>query len=636
MQASPGLAIEIYYDDEWWGGKIRTVSTSGVCEVQFDIDGSKLKIQPDDVPELLRSGNMSVSLPKGPKSAKKVTPKKRKAASPPEVSNGSDGDVSKEGEAEAQRLGRSQKEALTRAEAVVDRLVSEHASSSSSGSSSPAKKKPIVGKSKKGKQQLGFVPTTDQVLEVLLAIGGAKDWPTQKRDNVTDSGKPVPGMCLGLVFALGGGGAKASQVSEMFPRLGQFVVTWCGANLPKTRDGNDFPFSSLQINFNYAAKKHVDGNNIGPSYIMSIGDHTGGNLWTADQGVLSCRNQWKLFDGNQEHATLPFKGTRISFIAFTHGLYNKVCPFVKKQLLAMGFNAARTDGKDIPFFERFRIEKSYLTDKHNDAFRKFREQRLGKGKSGEGPSGECGQGGAMPAPSHAGAVAVECYGRQAERGGGWVSFVGGDDAGGGGGGGKRKKAGGKKAELVELRPNSTGVWVTELELLQPSAASASASMSTWAEASGIRLRQHEQFNLYKDLTGETKRLSSYISSLPKGRIIVVSIADTACAKSRPIGAKVYEALRKVGAAADMPAIEYRQAWALLGYKGAPEGAAVQSMGMRSTLLRLEATFAFKCDAAGNTKKVGAWSEKQVAIKNSKEDLTSIIDVVTGGGQDCAV
>ena len=90
----------------------------------------------------------------------------------------------------------------------------------------------------------------------------------------------------------------------------------------------------------------------------------------------------------------------------------------------------------------------------------------------------------------------------------------GDDAvggGRGGGGGKRKKVGGKKAELVELRPNSTGVWVTELELLRPST---SASMSTWAEASGIKLRQHQQFDLYKDLTGETKRLSSYISSLP--------------------------------------------------------------------------------------------------------------------------
>ena len=50
----------------------------------------------------------------------------------------------------------------------------------------------------------------------------------------------------------------------------------------------------------------------------------------------------------------------------------------------------------------------------------------------------------------------------------------------------------------------------------------------------------------------------------KGRIVAVSIADTACAKSRPLGAKVYEALRRLGAATDMPAIEYRQAWALIG------------------------------------------------------------------------
>jgi hypothetical protein len=57
------------------------------------------------------------------------------------------------------------------------------------------------------------------------------------------------------------------------------------------------------------------------------------------------------------------QGTRISFIAFTHGLYNKVDPYVKKQLLSYGFTAARTDGKDIPFFEAFRIEKSYLSDK---------------------------------------------------------------------------------------------------------------------------------------------------------------------------------------------------------------------------------------------------------------------------------
>ncbi len=75
-------------------------------------------------------------------------------------------------------------------------------------------------------------------------------------------------MCLGLVFGLGGGGAKASLISESYPALSRLVVGWARASLPKTRDGRQFPFSSLQINFNYAAKKHVDGNNIGPSYIQ--------------------------------------------------------------------------------------------------------------------------------------------------------------------------------------------------------------------------------------------------------------------------------------------------------------------------------------------------------------------------------
>jgi len=72
----------------------------------------------------------------------------------------------------------------------------------------------------------------------------------------------------------------------------------------------------------------------------------------------------KLFDGNQEHETRPFKGTRISFIAFTHGLYNKLHPWTKAELLGLGFTAARSDGKDLPFFERFRIEKSCVGKTH--------------------------------------------------------------------------------------------------------------------------------------------------------------------------------------------------------------------------------------------------------------------------------
>jgi len=69
---------------------------------------------------------------------------------------------------------------------------------------------------------------------------------------------------------------QLSAVSQNFQNLTRLVCAWTAKELP------DFPFSSLQINYNYAAKKHVDGNNIGPSHIISLGDHAGGELWVAD------------------------------------------------------------------------------------------------------------------------------------------------------------------------------------------------------------------------------------------------------------------------------------------------------------------------------------------------------------------
>ena len=38
----------------------------------------------------------------------------------------------------------------------------------------------------------------------------------------------------------------------------------------------------MQVNYNYKARRHTDSNNIGPSFIQSIGTHDGGKLWTAD------------------------------------------------------------------------------------------------------------------------------------------------------------------------------------------------------------------------------------------------------------------------------------------------------------------------------------------------------------------
>ena len=187
-------------------------------------------------------------------------------------------------------------------------------------------------------------------------------------------------MCLGAVFVLGGVGMAVSQVSSAYPHLCKLITGWVKTSLPE-----DFPFSSLQINYNYAARKHVDGNNIGPSYIRSLGKHTGGELWTADafveatdedtgekyvkggggQQVLSCSGGWKLFNGNAEHYTKPYQGTRISFIAFSHNAYNKLSTRVASKLKELGFTAASDDGVDLPYFAKYRIDKSEFTPDEN-------------------------------------------------------------------------------------------------------------------------------------------------------------------------------------------------------------------------------------------------------------------------------
>ena len=90
--------------------------------------------------------------------------------------------------------------------------------------------------------------TTEAVERVLAGIG---EWPTQARPNVSPDAKAVTGMCLGAVNVLGGVGMQLSAVSQNFQNLVKLVCAWTTKELP------DFPFSSLQINYNYAVARGV-------------------------------------------------------------------------------------------------------------------------------------------------------------------------------------------------------------------------------------------------------------------------------------------------------------------------------------------------------------------------------------------
>ena len=90
--------------------------------------------------------------------------------------------------------------------------------------------------------------STEAVERVLAGIA---EWPTQARPNVSPDAKAVTGMCLGAVNVLGGVGMQLSAVSQNFQNLVKLVCAWTTKELP------DFPFSSLQINYNYAVARGV-------------------------------------------------------------------------------------------------------------------------------------------------------------------------------------------------------------------------------------------------------------------------------------------------------------------------------------------------------------------------------------------
>src|SRR6056300_721462 len=84
-----------------------------------------------------------------------------------------------------------------------------------------------------------------------------------------------------------------------------------------------FEFTSIVINKNHMARLHKDKNNIGESYIIALGDYTGGELrvWNTDKTAFAdhdIKNKWLRFNGAEHfHETLPFEGERYSIVYYT-------------------------------------------------------------------------------------------------------------------------------------------------------------------------------------------------------------------------------------------------------------------------------------------------------------------------------
>jgi hypothetical protein len=63
-----------------------------------------------------------------------------------------------------------------------------------------------------------------------------------------------------------------------------------------------FAFTSITLNYNYAAKPHVDSSHVdGLARIIALGDFTGGELVVKGLGTRDVRNKWVDFDGRCLH-----------------------------------------------------------------------------------------------------------------------------------------------------------------------------------------------------------------------------------------------------------------------------------------------------------------------------------------------
>lgn len=83
-----------------------------------------------------------------------------------------------------------------------------------------------------------------------------------------------------------------------------------------------FKYTTIQYNKNHKCAKHKDGRNVGESYIIGLGDYTGGELIVFDENDKNpkkhdIRNKFFKFNGSKYfHVTTPFKGERYTMVYF--------------------------------------------------------------------------------------------------------------------------------------------------------------------------------------------------------------------------------------------------------------------------------------------------------------------------------
>jgi len=185
---------------------------------------------------------------------------------------------------------------------------------------------------KKAKEVLDECTSSSRKILESEVLAILKSWGFKKnvtRLNVAPEGAPfVFSDTVGLVSDRTGH-IVATGYTLAYPNVASALTKFMHDYAPVGFEG--FPFTSINVNKNYAGRRHRDGNNVGPSFIKALGSFKGGQLKyfpdddrslaveelsPSDSVTLNLGKEWACFDGRRGHEVTPFQGERYSLVYF--------------------------------------------------------------------------------------------------------------------------------------------------------------------------------------------------------------------------------------------------------------------------------------------------------------------------------
>jgi len=217
--------------------------------------------------------------------------------------------------------------------------------------------------------------TDDEVLKTLQEWGFARN---ANRNNVMPDGREwVWSDTMGLMRDRIGD-IHLTKATCKYPEVSEIIIKWVTDRLPAEVDS--FKFTSINLNKNYAARQHRDGNNFGPSMIAAFGKFTGGELkyWSEDNKeeplekvkprhaeLLKLGQGMALFNGNSAHAVEAFgkDEERYSVVYFTASCHARAHPEDVSTLRELGMPYPAPDEDPVALL---RAPRGYTTAAKQD------------------------------------------------------------------------------------------------------------------------------------------------------------------------------------------------------------------------------------------------------------------------------